>query len=211
MNVAQIVTLIAQQSLNESSPDVDMQNRIVGYVNRAYEAVYAGCAAWQHNKLLVSQTVAVTNGTGTLNPVPFKIAQITDTTNNRILPAVDILELEERDPALATTGAPLVYWIEQDSTLKTYPLATHSVRVRYVPKAATLSNTSAEADIKLPAEYHSVLVFGALFYMFMDEADLRSQQEIAINEAKFNEALASLKMYLASASRDYIRIKHQDM
>lgn len=211
MNVAQIVTLIAQQSLNESSPDVDMQNRIVSYVNRAYEEAYASTAAWQTNKLQTTQTVAVTSGTGTLNPVPFKISQIVDTTNNRVLYAKDILELEHNDPELATTGAPLWFWIEADSSIKTYPLSNQTLRVRYIPKVTTLTYNSAETDIKLPPEYHRVLVFGGLFYMYMDEADLRSQQEIAVNEAKFNNVMAELKMYLSAASRDYIRIKHQDM
>ena len=163
--VSEIVDIIAAVSLNEDDPDSDTQTRMVRYINRAYFDIYRRVAQYLDNTEHTTQSVSVTSGSGTLSPVPLKILSVVDTTDERVLTKRSVYDIELDDPNLDSTGDAVHYYVSGGSTLKLWPIDTKTVRVRYIPKPASLSITSLEDDIKLPAEFHDVLEFGAMYYM----------------------------------------------
>jgi hypothetical protein len=209
-SVSQIVQTVAQISLNVDNPDLALQNRIVNYVNIAYLDVYTRVANYMQNKIQTTQTVAITSGSGTLSPEPLNIVNVVDTNDERILLARDIREIEEECPALDDTGSPWWYYIEADTTIKTYPTNNTSLRVRYNTKPSVLTIDSLETDIKIPVEWHHVITEGTLHFIHLDERDKTLGFELNVANIRYEAKLTELIQHLSTNAVSRIRPKYRD-
>lgn len=170
--------------------------RMLRYLNLAYQEAYRDTATEYPQVLLTTEDVTITSGAGTISAAPFAVRVVKDTATNRILNAVTLEELEEKYPALNGTGAPSYYYMTSTTGISTYPVNSTTVRVRYVPQAATLVDGDAESVIKIPPAFHDMLVFGTLLYMAYDERDKGLSQEVQIAKQRYEESKASYKTWL---------------
>jgi len=175
----EILKQVASISAGDDSPDSSDTTRIMRYVNNGYRAVYRQTSEMNRNKLLTSEDVTITTGSGTMTIVPLSIEQVRDTTTDDFLEASDIEYIEKKlDEDIDDTGAPEIYYWNDTTTINTWPEDSTTIRVRYIPTPATLTSAGTEASILIPVAYHDILVEAALFYMYQDENDIRSISEI---------------------------------
>lgn len=206
MNVNAMINRISNISMNEDVPDSETQARIVRYINDTYSEVYREIAKLYKNRLLTSETVEVVDGVGTLSAAPFAYGVVKDIDGSLILTATDIEHIDEIDVDGTGMGTPTRYFITHDTTLNTHPKNTTSVLVRVIPEAQVLSSASTEADIMIPVMFHEILIWGALFMMFLDERDTRTELEIRAAKSEYVTKLSRLKGYLANQPKRKIRI-----
>jgi len=171
--------------------------RIMRYINFANREVHRRTAASYPTLLQTLETVTITNGAGTLSNIPFRVEFVKDTGNsNNPLTVTTLLDLEEENPALDATGSPSKYYFTSAKGIATYPVNSTAVKVRYVPSSVALTVTDAETAIKLPVEFHDVLVWGALFWMAYDERDKGSGQELSLAQGKYEICLGDYLTWL---------------
>jgi hypothetical protein len=148
-------------------------------------------------RLLAQETVSITSGAGTMTVTPFSVSFVKDSENeNRELEVTTLPELEEQYPALDDTGAPNRYYFTSSTTINTYPVNSTTLKVRYVPSAATLTTSSTEADIKVPAEFHDIFIWGTLMYLNFDERDKTMSSEQATAGTMYSVALGDYQEWL---------------
>lgn len=210
MDVSEIISNVARISTNDDSPDSEATARLLSYLNMVYKLVYRKIAPYYKTRLATTQSVSVTAGSGTLSTLPLRIHSVTDTTNENRLIAADFEEIELNDPELDDTGNPTHFYIENDTTIVTYPKDTVTLRVRYTPEPADLTSGTLEADIKIPAAYHDILVHGTLFLSHMDENDLRAIGELQVSDSVFGRQLNELIAYLKNRPGTKTRTSYQD-
>lgn len=171
--------------------------RVMRYMNLVYKEVYRRTAQQRPTLLLTSETVNITSGSGTMAATPFSVSLVKDTGNdNNKLKPTTLPELEDEYPALDDTGAPAWFYFTSGTAIKTYPVNSTTLSVRYVPSVGTLTTTSAEADIKIPPEFHDVLLWGTLVYMAYDERDKSMSGEVNTAQSKYEIALADYQSWL---------------
>jgi hypothetical protein len=194
-NVSSLLDSIKDLALVGSGNSADT-DRIMRYMNMVYKEAYRVTAVSYPTLLLTSETVTITSGAGTITTVPFSIMRVKDTDTNILLEPSSRLDIEDMSPSLNGTGNPTYYFMESEMALKTYPIHTGSVLVRYIPRAGTLTSASAETDIKIPPEFHEMLLWGTLVYMAYDERDKSAAGEVNIAQSKYELALNDYKAWL---------------
>lgn len=187
-SVSELLTTIKDLSLVGSGDGTD-DARLMRYMNLLYKEIYRKTAKNYPTLLLTNETVTITGGVGTLSAAPLKLERVKDTANNRILKATTLLRLEECCPALANTGMPSWYYITGGTVLNTYPLNSTSVLTRSVPAPGVLTTASAESDIKIPPQFHDLMVWGTLIYACMDERDKIVGPELNTAQGKYEIAM----------------------
>lgn len=193
--VSSILDSIKDLALVGSGNSADT-DRIMRYMNLVYKEAYRVTAVSYPTLLLTSENVTITSGAGTITAAPFSILQVKDTSNNRILEPSSRVDIETMYPALDGTGSPTYYFMESETALKTYPVNSGTVMVRYIPRAGTLTSGSAESAIKIPPEFHELLLWGTLVYMAYDERDKSAAGEVNIAQSKYELALNDYKTWL---------------
>lgn len=178
------------------SGNADDTARILRYMNMTYAEAYRTTATQYPTLLLTTESVSMTAGEGTISVAPFSVMRVKNTNTNRILEARSKLDIEELFPAMTDNGEPVYYYMEGTTGLRSYPLNNATLQVRYIPRVGTLTSTSAEADIKIPPEFHELLLWGTLVYMSYDERDKSASGEISIAQSKYEIALNDFRTWL---------------
>ena len=82
----------------------------------------------------------------------------------------------EEELVLTNLGTPYVYYFE-GSALKVYeiPSATQTLRLRYLRSAPVITDTSTEAALLLPRDYHEALVYRSVVRL----ADMDDDNDVA--------------------------------
>lgn len=194
-SVSELLTTIKDLSLVGMGDGAD-DARILRYFNMVYAEIYRSTAKNYPTALLTSITVAVTAGVGTLPTPTLVLARVKDTQANTILKATTILELEDRHPALDGQGAPEWFYMSGDTGLNTYPRNDASVLVRHIPRPATLTVDSTEADIRIPPMFHDMLIWGTLVWSAIDERDKAVGGEVNTAQGKYELPLQAYEDWL---------------
>lgn len=209
MNVSDIITQVAQLGLNEDYPDTALAERILSYVNRAHEQTYSEVGQYLEPVNSQTQTVAITAGQGTLSPEPDFFISVVDTTSSRKLQATTASTLEDTDPALDAVGNP-TYYYKVGTTIYTYPINSTSLRVRYIPIKTELTAATTEAELPYPTKYHSVLVWGALYWMSLDERDLTTNTVLMSASGNYKQLIQKMASYLQGNGRNAFTVTGYD-
>lgn len=194
-SVSTLLTTIKDLAL-VGTGDSDDDDRIMRYMNMLYKEAYRTTSKAYPTLLLTTENVTVTSGSGTISATPFIVMRVKDNSNNRFLKPTTLLALEEKYPSLSDTNSPSWYYITGTATLNTYPSNSFTAVVRYIPQAATLTSTSTESDIKIPPEFHDMLVWGTLIYMAHDERDKAFGVEMQVAQTKYEIAKADFQSWL---------------
>ena len=159
--------------------------RVMGYMNHVYNEVYRRTAKIYPTLLLTSENVTMVSGAGTLSAAPHTIEHVKNTSNNKLLEPVNLLELEDMNSDLSATGSPSYYYMTGTTAINSYPADNATLKVRYIPQSSTLETTTPESGIKIPPMYHDILIWGTLVYLGYDERDKASVQEVNTAQSKY--------------------------
>lgn len=164
---------MAKLGVNEDNPDVTERAIYLGYLQATYNELYGEVAATFPSALLALQNVTLSSGVGTLNPRPFQIVSVVDTTNNYgFVQPTTFSDYEATNPQLTPDSNPSWYWQEGLSNITTNSAANNVLRVSYIPNPGTLvDGTTGESDLFIPVPFQDVLLWGAMRYVRMDESD----------------------------------------
>lgn len=205
--VNQIVTFVARQALNDDQPDVELQERIVDYMNDAILDMYDRLAQYLTHHNGATQTLTLSSGSGTMATPPYFIRQVVDVTNASVLKRTSIEDVEAEDPALTKTGRPMYYYTEGD-TISVYPSADVDLRIRYIPQPTVVAAGDPEEDIPLPKEAHYALKWGTMALMALDERDF-GQISLQVAETKYRETLTEVAQRLRRKNAKKITVPYQ--
>lgn len=208
-NVAQLLTNITSLALVGATGAQGDQDRVLNYLNMAYRKVYRKIAVKYPFVHRTTQTVTITNGSGTLNPVPFFVTVPRDVNNfSRKLDPTDIEAVLDCDPTMASTGNPEKYWIEGLNALKTHPINSTSLTVPYIPSPDALDENTTEDEIKIPVVFHDILVWETLELMAYDERDKVVGAELAYNKDAHDQIYTDMwEFFDAQAPKEQKRVK----
>lgn len=181
------MTNIKSQALVGNTGAADDDQRILRYLNKAYQAVFAKLCLANPSLFQQFQTVEINSGVGTFPNSTFMILSVCDTVNNRLLKERTMGDIEAKeDPALSKTGTP-AYYDRLLNGLYTYPINTQQVQIRYTPNVIPLTLNTLEATIMLPPAYHEVLEWATLFTLAYDERDMLTAAELEYTKARYDE------------------------
>jgi hypothetical protein len=196
MDVNTILTNIRNVTLIGNTGAVSDTTKLVAYLNMAYRRIYDRVVREYPFFNQTTQDVVMTNGAGTLNPVPFLILSVYDTSNYQKLEPTDVLEEEERRPQLDEAASPDRYWLDGLSSVRSYPLSSTTLRVRYVPDIEDLTSTDTADAIIFPAMFHDLLVWETALIVAYDERDKIVGAELQYTEDRATEDWSRLKSFL---------------
>jgi len=210
MNVDSIISRIAKLSSDEDSPDLESQQRILDYVNLAHFEIYQRTAVLNSNRLGTTEDLTQTAGSSTISAEPFKVLSVVDLDEERLLEERHIEDIEQDYPMIDDIGSPDYFYLSGTTTLNTYPLNNADVRIRYIPMPTELALGGAESTIPYPSPYHRALIMGGLYYMYQDERDFRTVQEISVAKNDFKESINEIAQHLSQNARKPVQTKYVD-
>lgn len=210
MDVDALISRVAFLSSDEDNPDSEAKTRILNYINLAHFEVYERTAVVNSNRLGTTEDLTQTAGSSTISAEPFKILSVADLDQEVMLKERHIEDIEYEYPMVDKIGSPSYFYTTGTTTINTYPLDNANIRVRYIPMPTELVVGGAESTIPYPSPYHIVLINGALYYMYQDERDFRTVQEIGVAKNDFRDSINNLKQHLSMNARKPIRTKYVD-
>jgi len=184
---AQLITNIRSLALVGTTGAVDL-TRVEAYLNMAYRDLYEKVAERYPWFVQEVEEVSVIYGQGEFHTQPLHILSVYDIGGQRLLTATDIAAIEQKDPAFTSAGSPEEFYVLGFDALCSWPQNDTTLRVRFTPNAAVLSNDSTEADIKLQPAHHDVLTWATLKLMAYDERDKVVGAELAFNQQEMDRA-----------------------
>ena len=209
MNVAEIIDLVARISFNDDKPSAEDRTRILSYVNVADRKVFKAVAQIGSAFLAKTTSLTLTANAVDLPSDFYKSLRVIDVSNNSILEAKEIEEIEKDDPALTATGTPVNFYIE-NGQFKVYPAEDIIMKVRYTPTKVTLTDNDDSAQILYPDVHTDTLFLETLYLMFFDERDSRMALEIGTVKEDSKTALNSLINYYTNEARQPLAIAGSD-
>ena len=185
MDVKTILQLMAYQSINlDEVTDGDLPVYL-SYLNLAYYEILREVSLKSPILPKIRETLSATNGVLSPPGVPLNsilsIRSIYSVINNKEFQKTNLGKILSFDPGLTrpASGAYALSWYFDSGNLNLYPIYSSTpspngpipdIGIIYVATPPMLNSTSASADIYLPEIYHSVLVDGALYYLFQSES-----------------------------------------
>lgn len=109
-----------------------------------------------------------TTGTAPLTISDLKeVLSVVDTSNRNKLTGLDARDITDWDPITTTAGTPESWWLDGETTLRTYPTSSATLSVRYLKFSAELASGSDSPLI--PVRYHALWIDYAVIEAYKDE------------------------------------------
>lgn len=212
MTPATIVQRIIDLGLNESAPDTNLQAKALGWLNSAYQEAYGEAAKYALPILKQTVNVTITNGAGTLAAPYRRIYNIVDTVTKRVLKPSDIGYVRSIDPMLERTGDPARYYFDgSETSIKTHPKNSTTVQLDVMPKAAELVIGDTEDAIKIPSEFHEMLVWASLVEGMTYERGFGNNELLQVANIRKTQLMDNYSRWLKeSVPQQVQRTKYQD-
>jgi hypothetical protein len=136
--------------------------RATQWINDGYHAL-AEEASWPWLE-------ATTTGTPPLTISDLRqVLYVVDTAQQMRLVAGDARDVVDVDPQVTSTGTPIMYWLDGLTTLRTYPVGSNTLSVRYIKVPADLVSGS---DVPLvPERYRNLIVDLAVIRALEDKSN----------------------------------------
>jgi hypothetical protein len=122
------------------------------------------------------------------------VQYVTVPDDDLVLVGVDARDIPDLDPNITTAGTAEVWWLDGTATIKTYPVTTKSLTVRYVKFSPELVNDADEPLI--PVRYHPVWVDMAVVEAYKD-SDNHEHANALLNDINARRLPAMLEVYAA--------------
>lgn len=221
MDVQDIIQLIANQGLGNDTPTPADQVIYLRYLNIAHDDLYRSVKILDPDRASISTQITVTDGQADL---PGDVMQIVSAIRIRLPPPQEDWRalinpakdgklvqktlgwIESRDPMVSQTGDPEYYYLAGNK-IGTYPVTTHLLKIRYIPKPQPFTLQTLASQIPYPPEYHSILVDGALFYLFQGEGGFKSGPRARDAQLKWLRGKTSLCNFIEATGNPREKIE----
>lgn len=101
---------------------------------------------------------ATATGTAPLTITDLKqILYVVDATTDRRLFGMDVRSIAEQNASLDQQGDPMFWWIDGLTTLRSWPISSHTLNVRYRKFSPDLAIGGTETPL-IPVRYHPVWI-----------------------------------------------------
>lgn len=139
--------------------------RCNAYLNRALAALSME-AAWPWLE-------TSTSGTSPLTITDLRAClSVVDTTTSQVLAPADRRSLVDTYQVLTTTGTPEYWYRDSLTSIRTYPVSSDTISVRYVKHEAELTSDSTSPS--LPTRHHNVWVDRAVYEAYWDSDNMEA-------------------------------------
>lgn len=189
MNVSTMVSLMQTLGIGSVYNDDISKEIAIEYLNLAHDELYRETASINYENLISDNLISMAGiNKVTLTQIPFSVIKVFPIGFKRELEGISIIDLAEKQFHDNTSRNPEFYSMV-NQTLLFFPFITttvYSINVWYAPERFLLQLETPEYLLPYPISYQSVLVDGALYYLFQDEGGFK-------NSKKENEALSRWK------------------
>ena len=204
MNVSDMLALMATLGIGEGTA-VDEPNQIaLQYLNLAHDQLYRETASLNANLLIKETLNNIANQASiTLAQTPFIIANILVQGETKPLAQTSLFDFVQFQSENPYSSTPSIYAL-QKRLINFYPIqadTVYSFDTWYLPERTPLMQYTLEADIPYPLSYQSVLVDGALYYLFQDESGFKNPQKELEAMKRWNKGRADLLSYLQGVNQ----------
>ena len=207
MRVSEIRDRIVELSHHGAGVDGEMNRRAMGWLNSAYheildELLPHAPAALARTETVTSDTV----GRAVLTQGVYRLLQVADRQNGRVLALTNAAAALAADPAGTAEGEPKMVYAD-GAAVVLQPKAPVQLVVRYVPQPADLQEGDAESAILLPVSQHSGLVWGGLVWCALFERGFVGAGELGLYQARWQQAKESAKLALVGVNGEGLRVQ----
>lgn len=207
MTVDKMISLMRTLGIGEVFNDNDSKRIALDYLNLANDELYRETANVNSKIFEKSTKTSVAGETSiTLDSEPFSVIKVLSLASKRFLQPRSVIDFDTYMVQNTYFGYPRIY-SNLGAIVNFYPIVAgtaYTFDIWSSKKRTLIDETMPESEIPYPSEYHGILVDGALYYMFHDEAGFK-------NTAKENESLrrwlngkVNLTSYLYGSGRQYI-------
>lgn len=206
MDVAAIISLLANLSIGLDDPNDDDIIVFLQYINLCYFELLQATISQNPLVVKLNEQVDCTNGvlSSTSQPIfiPKDIYNVS--LNVPLTPTIEENVLK-KDPGLTKTGIPQE-WYYANGVINVYPLATSLASegkgfgVRYIPQPSPLDYGTKSQEILIPTLYQHVLADGASYYLFQSETGFKDQNKMQAAMMRWKEGKQKLFAYMKNIS-----------
>lgn len=165
MNFGELQTEFYSRGFDYMEDSTASQTRAKRWLNQAYLEL---CEMYDWPFLEASTT-----GTSNITISDLgKVLSVIDSTNYTVVPYLDRREVLRISTDLTTTGVASVWYLEGSTTLKTYPVSTSTLTIRYISVPTELSSSSDSPVV--PARFQDLIVDGAVIKAYKDNDDAQA-------------------------------------
>tara|TARA_R100000951_G_scaffold7417_1_gene7075 strand:+ start:6988 stop:7626 length:639 start_codon:yes stop_codon:yes gene_type:complete len=198
MNVSDIITIVANQSLDSDTPDAEDKARLLRYLNQAYLYILQEINAQSNEQGEFSQTIDVVGGQYVMTfDKPARFVRVVDVANERELTEATLGDILTIDPDLSRTDeCPIYYYITNRNEFNVYPICNTQCKIVGVADPNALTEESTSDDIRIPTLYQNILIPATLKWVYADERDATASAMIRDNEITLEDRLNMLKQFM---------------
>jgi hypothetical protein len=207
MNVSTMVSIMQTLGIGAVFNDDDAKAIALEYLNLANDELYRETASINCENFINDNLVSVAGQNNViLTQIPFSVSKVFPIGFKKELKGISIIDLAERQFHDQTPRNPEFY-ATINTTLKFFPIMptiSYNLSVWYAPERSLLQIETPEYLLPYPISYQSVLVDGALYYLFQDESGFKNSQKE--NEAlrRWTKGKTDLKAYLKDSNKQVI-------
>jgi hypothetical protein len=151
------------------------------------------------------QVASNAGGVASVSEAVYRLMQVVDRDQPRVLDLVTAAEVLALDPAGTAAGKPVRAYADGDA-VTVHPAAAVNLTVRYVPLPVDLVADGAENSILLPKPWHHVLVWGGLVWAALFERGFGGSGEIVLYQQQWQAGKANIKVALRGNLGDSLRV-----
>jgi len=207
VNVREMIESMKYLGIGEVYTDEESERISLSYLNLANEQLYRETANLNDDILEDVTIISVAGNTSVELPkIPFLISEIYRNGYDYQMEEFSKSNFDKYKRQNLLSGNPIIY-TSKGSTINFYPIiaeASYTFNVSYIPKITRLLISTPEIDVPYPAEYHSVLVDGALYYLFQDESGFKNISKENEAKIRWSNGKAALQSYLYGKNKKQI-------
>ncbi len=185
MNVSDMISAMNILGIGEVYNDDDSTRIALVFLNLAHDELYRETANLNSDVLV--KDIITTTANQSILPLgrpTFSVSKVLQVGSKRKIKGKSVLEFADYESENIESADPLIY-TKIKQTVNIHPIIPTSIytfNIWSVPERTPLFINTLESAIPYPLSYQSVLVNGALYYLFQDESGFK-------NQTRENEAL----------------------
>ncbi|WP_011178440.1 phage adaptor protein [Caedibacter taeniospiralis] len=176
MDAREIITQAASQSLGISPSDDDCAIYL-SYLNQAHFELYNFTATVNPLATKSHQEVDLADGISADKLSAFRVLQVYDRANNRLLEPVSFIAITKSDPRIEKKGEPL-WWFLLNERMHCYPRKSCRVGVWSIDRPQPFSLATKSEDIPYESSYQPLLIDGTAYRIYQNDSGMKNSSEL---------------------------------
>ncbi len=185
MNVSDMISAMDILGIGKVYSDEDSKRIALVFLNLAHDELYRETANLNSDVLIKDVVTTIANQSILpLGQPTFSVSKVLQVGRKYKIEGKSVLDFADYESENLESADPVIY-TKIRQTVSVYPIVPTSIytfNIWSAPERTPLFINTPESGIPYPLSYQSVLVNGALYYLFQDESGFK-------NQTRENEAL----------------------